>query len=167
MFVPGGRAENPITGTNWEGVGVVPNIAVPSADALRVALEELGVSPALADIDAASGSRVFEPAPLRTEPQRGAEAAITRMSEELARGEPNYELLSPQMAEVTRAQLSTLTERLSSLGAIESVTFVEVAPNGGDVYDVQYANGTLRWMIALDADGRTAGAGFQPLAGQP
>jgi len=167
MFVPGGRAENPITGTNWEGVGVIPDVAVPSADAFRVALEELGVSPALADIDAASGSRVFEPAPPRTEPQPGAEAAIRRISAELARGEPDYELLTPQMAEVARTQLPVLTERLTSLGAVETVTFVEVAPNGGDVYDVEYANGGLRWMIALDAEGRAAGIGFQPLPGQP
>lgn len=167
MFVPSGRAENPITGTNWEGVGVVPDISVPSADALRVALEELGVSPALAGIDAASGSRVFEPAPPRTEPQPGAEAAIRRISVELARGEPDYELLTPQMAEVTRSQLPVLTERLSSLGAVETITFVEVAPNGGDVYDVEYANGGLRWMIALDAEGRAAGIGFQPVPGQP
>jgi hypothetical protein len=167
MFVPGGRAENPITGTNWEGVGVIPDISVPSADALRAALEELGVSPALADIDAASGTRVFEPAPPRTEPQPGVEATIRRISGELARGEPNYELLTPQMAEVTRTQLPVLTERLSSLGAVESVTFVEVAPNGSDVYDVAYENGGLRWMVALDAEGRAAGVGFQPLPDQP
>jgi hypothetical protein len=34
MAVPYGRAVNPITGTNWEGVGVIPDIAVPSAQAL-------------------------------------------------------------------------------------------------------------------------------------
>jgi hypothetical protein len=32
-----GRAVNPITGTNWEGSGVAPDIAVPASDALRVA----------------------------------------------------------------------------------------------------------------------------------
>ncbi|MDI3287370.1 S41 family peptidase [Polyangium sp. 15x6] len=36
-FVPSGRAINPITKTNWEGVGVLPDIAVPAEDALRVA----------------------------------------------------------------------------------------------------------------------------------
>ena len=61
MFVPGGRARSPITGTNWEGVGVIPDVAVPSEHALRVALEQLGVSPAAVDIDALSRSRVFEP----------------------------------------------------------------------------------------------------------
>ena len=44
MFVPGGRARNPITGTNWEGVGVMPDVAVPAGDALKVALEQLAVS---------------------------------------------------------------------------------------------------------------------------
>ena len=36
-FVPSGRAINPITKTNWEGTGVLPDIAVPAEDALRVA----------------------------------------------------------------------------------------------------------------------------------
>ena len=61
MFVPGGRARNPITGTNWEGVGVKPDIAVPSENALRVALERLNVSSAEGEIDTLSRSRVFEP----------------------------------------------------------------------------------------------------------
>jgi C-terminal processing protease CtpA/Prc len=36
-FIPGGRAINPISGTNWEGTGVSPDIAVPAAEALTVA----------------------------------------------------------------------------------------------------------------------------------
>ncbi len=43
--VPFGRAVNPITGTNWEGVGVIPDVAVPSEQALEtahlMALQEL------------------------------------------------------------------------------------------------------------------------------
>lgn len=39
MFVPTGRAVNPITGTNWEGSGVVPDVAVPADEALRKAVE--------------------------------------------------------------------------------------------------------------------------------
>lgn len=36
--VPQGRAINPITKTNWEGVGVIPNIDIPATDALDRAL---------------------------------------------------------------------------------------------------------------------------------
>ena len=45
-FVPGGRAINPVTLTNWEGTGVAPDIAVPADQALtaayRTALGKLG-----------------------------------------------------------------------------------------------------------------------------
>jgi len=37
VFVPTGRAINPVTKTNWEGVGVKPDIQVPSAVAVDVA----------------------------------------------------------------------------------------------------------------------------------
>lgn len=36
-FVPTGRAINPITKTNWEHVGVKPDLPVPAADALKTA----------------------------------------------------------------------------------------------------------------------------------
>ncbi|MGA8118023.1 MAG: S41 family peptidase [Actinocatenispora sp.] len=35
--VPVGRSIHPVTGTNWEGVGVVPDLEVPAGEALRVA----------------------------------------------------------------------------------------------------------------------------------
>jgi hypothetical protein len=35
--IPSGRAINPVTKTNWEGVGVQPDIAVPAPQALKVA----------------------------------------------------------------------------------------------------------------------------------
>jgi retinol-binding protein 3 len=37
MRLPFGRAVNPISGTNWEGTGVEPDVKVPAADALTVA----------------------------------------------------------------------------------------------------------------------------------
>jgi tetratricopeptide (TPR) repeat protein len=40
IFIPTGRAINPITGTNWEGVGVKPDVAVSADEAYDVALEK-------------------------------------------------------------------------------------------------------------------------------
>jgi retinol-binding protein 3 len=37
VFIPTGRAINPITGTNWEGTGIKPDIEVPAAEALKTA----------------------------------------------------------------------------------------------------------------------------------
>ncbi len=37
VWVPMGRAINPVSGTNWEGTGVAPDVAAPAADALTVA----------------------------------------------------------------------------------------------------------------------------------
>ena len=37
VWVPNGRAINPITKTNWEGTGVTPDIAVKAGDALQTA----------------------------------------------------------------------------------------------------------------------------------
>jgi hypothetical protein len=37
VFIPDGRAINPVTKTNWEGVGIKPDIAARPGEALRVA----------------------------------------------------------------------------------------------------------------------------------
>jgi len=37
MFVPDGRSISPVTKTNWEGVGVAPDVAVTAADAMKTA----------------------------------------------------------------------------------------------------------------------------------
>ncbi len=41
IFVPNGRAINPITKTNWEGVGVKPDRPMPAAEAFAAAYREL------------------------------------------------------------------------------------------------------------------------------
>lgn len=39
VFIPTGAAINPVTKTNWEGIGVVPEVNVPSEEALDKAIE--------------------------------------------------------------------------------------------------------------------------------
>ena len=58
-FVATGRAVNPVTKTNWEGVGVKPDMAVAPHEALRAAhvraIEELKQKPRDAEHDAFLG----------------------------------------------------------------------------------------------------------------
>lgn len=42
VTVPTARSINSVTGTNWEGVGVLPDVSVPAEQALDAALKELG-----------------------------------------------------------------------------------------------------------------------------
>jgi tetratricopeptide (TPR) repeat protein len=44
VFIPTGRAINPVTQSNWEGVGVQPDIEVSAAKALDIALEKADLS---------------------------------------------------------------------------------------------------------------------------
>lgn len=48
-FMPVGRTYDPVTGKDWEGDGVAPDIAVAPADALAWVLKDLGVAPAEAE----------------------------------------------------------------------------------------------------------------------
>lgn len=43
VIMPIGEARHPVTGTNWEGVGVQPDILVPTAEAAEAALRQIGV----------------------------------------------------------------------------------------------------------------------------
>jgi hypothetical protein len=53
VFVPVGKAVNPVTGKNWEGAGVQPDVKVPAEDALTVAyneaLKEIAANPKSAE----------------------------------------------------------------------------------------------------------------------
>ncbi len=37
VFIPNGRAINPVTGTNWEGTGIIPDLPTPEDQALKLA----------------------------------------------------------------------------------------------------------------------------------
>lgn len=155
MFVPRGRAENPITKTNWEGRGVAPDFAVPADQALKVALEHLGQNPKALEVAALSKAQLFSP---RTTEDPGAQAALRRLLEGTARGEPPYGDMAPQFAESIRGRLPKAQGNLAALGAIEAVAFKEVDRQGDDVYEVKFAHGVKRCAIALGADGKIAGA---------
>lgn len=118
-------------------------------------------SSAVADLILAAITSEEPPAAPRTEPQPGAEAVVRRMIEELARGEPDYSLMSEGLAAATRAQLPRLQPLFASLGPIEAITFDSVNLNGADVYDVQFANGAISYLIRLGDDGVAETAAFR------
>lgn len=95
-------------------------------------------------------------------PAPGTEAATRRMIEELRVGKPNYDLLSPGLADATRQQLPNLQAAIGGLGALQSVKFKAVGPGGADIYQLKFENGSLEFTIVLGPDGKTQGALMRP-----
>jgi CubicO group peptidase (beta-lactamase class C family) len=93
----------------------------------------------------------------------GTEAALRRVIEELRLGEPKYELMSPNFADLTRQQLPQLKGMVTQMGALNSATFRGVGPAGADIYEVKFEHGSMEWRIMLDADGKVATIGLRPL----
>jgi beta-lactamase regulating signal transducer with metallopeptidase domain len=90
---------------------------------------------------------------LRTAPQPESEAMLRQYIEALARGEPDYDRMSSEVAAQTRQQLPFNQAILSRFGALRSVTFRTVSAMGSDVYIAHFANGSAEWRIGLAKDG--------------
>ena len=94
-------------------------------------------------------------------PAPGSEVALRRLIEGVQVGKPNYDLMSPDLANVTRQQLQQLQATLAPLGAIQSVSFKGVGPGGADIFQVTFANGSLEYRIWLTPDGKIDRTNFR------
>jgi hypothetical protein len=84
------------------------------------------------------------------------------MIEELRLGKPNYDLMSPNLANATRQQLSQLQSMITGTGALQSVTFKGVGPGGADIYQIKFEKGSLDYRIWLGPDGKIENANVRP-----
>ena len=165
IFVPSGRAENPITKSDWEGVGVKPDIAAPAdrafATAYSAALKATRQRPAAAAApDAVSTERLLV---LRTQPYPKGEGYIRREIDGLVKGEQPFDIFSRAVAEALKGPVPAgLQDMMKGLGPVQSIRFVQVDPLGADEYDVIFAKGEQRWTLALDRAGKIMVFNFRP-----
>jgi hypothetical protein len=176
MFVPGGRALNPVTKTNWEGTGVTPDVITDEKLAFQAAMREIvASSPRYAALKSAvegqSEVDFFVEVDLmkfRTKPLAGGEAAVRRMIAETLSGKPDYSRLSDGLAEAVRTQLDMTQMEMKKLGEIRSVKFVEVGPGGLDVYEVTGSEAKMTYRLYVSEGGRVETAAFsRPQTLQP
>ena len=157
--IPWGRAENPITKTNWEGRGVQPDMSVPASDALKAVLSQLGQKPAT-DIATASLKQVFVP---RSTPLPGSEAAARQFIAGIVGKDPDYSSMTPEFASFNREHLPILRQTfLLPLGELHSIKFEDVGMMGDDEYRASFAKGAIIVAVTLDANGKVAGAMMRP-----
>lgn len=171
MFVPNGRAENPVTKTNWEGTGVAPDKPMEAGLAFTAALRDLASRRGLTDVKARLAEEYqiddlveAHLLKIRTTPLPNSQAAVRRNIEDLMAGAPHYELMAKDLADTTRIELPRLQDMLGKLGPIKSVTFRNIGPGGLDVYDVAMANGSVQSGIFVEPDGKIEAVWIHPAA---
>ena len=150
-FIPTGRAESPVTGSNWEGRGVQPDLKVPAAEALATTLRRLGQTPAAATIEAASPVSVFAP---RTVPLVGGEAMLRRLFAGRAAPEPDYTLMKPDASAAGRAAFAAAHRRLQPLDVPQAIRFRRPDGFGLDEFTLVYPDHTMLVAIGLDEAGK-------------
>jgi len=160
MFMPRGLARNPITGTNWEGVGVKPDVPAPEDAALDVALARLGQKTNELSIERLSRAHLFA---ARTAPAPGSQAALRRLLEGLAKGEPDYSALDKDFADSVRERLTEMKGDIGRFGTIQSMRFRDVDSMGGDTYEVAFSRGRAQVRVIMLPDGKILGIQYRPL----
>lgn len=90
----------------------------------------------------------------------GSEKALRNFIEGLRSGTPNYDTLTPTFSKVTHEQLSMLNKIISDFGAIQSISFKRVDPEGVDIYSVGFTSGVREFGILLDPQGLIDTFGF-------
>jgi hypothetical protein len=62
----------------------------------------------------------------------------------------DYDRLSAQLAQITRTRQPEFTKMIRDLGKVQSISFEHVAPNGTDVFFIQFENAATRWWFVPD-----------------
>jgi len=105
------------------------------------------------------------PASNRKEANTGTQAWLRRHVESLQKGSPNYDEMSPGLAQSVREQFPHARDSIKQLGALKSITFLTVEPNGMNEYDVEFENGQAIWWIGpLTANGLASSLFFRNIS---
>jgi hypothetical protein len=85
----------------------------------------------------------------RAVPIANGEAMLRQYLEGIGKGQPDYEHMTAEVANITRAQLPFDQAILARLGALRAVSFRGVTALDSDIYVAQFANGSAEWRIGV------------------
>jgi hypothetical protein len=96
-------------------------------------------------------------------PQPGSEAAVRDWIDHMEKSQPlDYTKMSPQLAEAMKGQADQAAGIISSMGALQSLTFQGVEPSGADAYLAKFLTGSLLFHVVIDSKGIISGFGVTP-----
>lgn len=101
------------------------------------------------NVDASSVGTKPGRAARRAVPIANGEEMLRRYIEGLGRGQPDYEHMTSEVADITRQQLPFDQAILARLGALRAVSFRGVTALDSDIYVAQFANGSAEWRIGV------------------
>ena len=85
----------------------------------------------------------------RAVPIANGEEMLRHYIEGVGRGQPDYDHMTTEVANVTRRQLPFDQAILARLGALRAVSFRGVTALDSDIYIAQFANGSAEWRIGV------------------
>jgi len=85
----------------------------------------------------------------RAVPIANGEEMLRRYIEGVGKGQPDYERMTSEVADITRAQLPFDQAILTRLGELRAVSFRGVTALDSDIYVAQFANGSAEWRIGV------------------
>ena len=89
-----------------------------------------------------------------------SEPMLRRYVEQVRSSSINYGELSVPVAQMTRQRQPEFSQLFNRLGDIRTVTFAGVTPEGEDLFEVRFDNGTMRWRMLPDGNGGIDVVGF-------
>ena len=90
-------------------------------------------------------------------PAPGSQEALRQMLDTGRAGNPNYDQMSAEFAQVVRGQLPYWQIVGQYFGAIVSIEFLRVSNQGWDIYKVQHEKDVHQYRIAMGDDGKVYG----------
>ncbi|UPK37699.1 antirepressor regulating drug resistance protein [Bradyrhizobium sp. 186] len=85
----------------------------------------------------------------RAVPIANGEEMLRRYIEGVGKGQPDYDHMTSEVADITRQQLPFDRAILARLGALRAVSFRGVTALDSDIYIAQFANGSAEWRIGV------------------
>jgi len=92
----------------------------------------------------------------------GSENALRKYIEGIASGSPDYDAMTPEWARTAKQQLAFTQRAAAAAGAIQSIEFGGIDPDGRNIFVVHQANATTNARIGLNAEGKIDFAMLRP-----
>lgn len=157
ITIPNGRTLNPLTGGNWEHVGVAPDRAMPADRALAAALADLGGTAArTATLSPILSLHGPDNSFVRATPRASTLKRLQAFIGELRTGRVNAGAVTRIFMPILRVRLPMIAQQLRDAGPLRKYRFKSIGRYGEERWEADSSAGVVELDIMLTDDGRVA-----------